>query len=156
MPSDVNPRNIEKTAIPINYITERLRRCGADNVILLLDACRSDGDRNGEGIGTETQQGIVTLFSCSPSEQSYEIDELQHEAFTHTLRVNRDESWALLNSNMISSKSDRAFKPLSDRFISSFSNAESWSDDPSVCRSAYWYQAETDNYDAARDWVKLS
>lgn len=85
LPSDVNPRNIERTAISINYITERLRRCGADNVILLLDACRNEGDRDGEGIGIEKQKGVVTLFACSPSERSYEIDELQHGAFTYTL-----------------------------------------------------------------------
>ncbi|MBD2095112.1 SUMF1/EgtB/PvdO family nonheme iron enzyme [Trichocoleus sp. FACHB-591] len=85
MPSDVNPRNIEGTAIPLHYVTERLRRCGADNVILLLDACRNEGDRDGEGIGIETQQGVVTLFACSPNERSYEIDELQQGAFTHAL-----------------------------------------------------------------------
>ncbi|GAB4378505.1 MAG: hypothetical protein Kow00121_30470 [Elainellaceae cyanobacterium] len=85
LPSDVNPRNIEGTAIPIHYVTERLRRCGADNVILLLDACRNEGDRDGEGIGLETQQGVVTLFSCSPNERSYEIDALQQGAFTHAL-----------------------------------------------------------------------
>ena len=85
MPMDADPGNIEKTAIPINYVTERLRRCGADNVILLIDACRNEGDRDGEGIGIEMQQGVVTLFACSPSERSYEIDELQQGAFTHAL-----------------------------------------------------------------------
>ncbi|WP_415881155.1 COP23 domain-containing protein [Leptolyngbya sp. Cla-17] len=85
MPSDVNPRNIEGTAIALNHVTERLRRCGADNVILLLDACRNDGDRDGEGLGIEKQQGVVTLFACSPSERSYEIEALQQGAFTHTL-----------------------------------------------------------------------
>jgi len=85
MPSDVNPRNIEGTAISISYVTERLSRCGADNVILLLDACRNDGDGEGEGIGSETHQGVITLFACSPSERSYEIDALQQGAFTHTL-----------------------------------------------------------------------
>lgn len=85
LPSDVNPRNIERTAISIHYVTERLRRCGADNVILLLDACRTEGERDGEGIGIEQQKGVVTLFSCSPSERSYEIDELQQGAFTYAL-----------------------------------------------------------------------
>ncbi|MBD2095111.1 SUMF1/EgtB/PvdO family nonheme iron enzyme [Trichocoleus sp. FACHB-591] len=85
MPLDADPGNTEGTGISIHHVTERLRRCGADNVILLLDACRNEGDRNGEGIGLETQQGVVTLFSCSPNERSYEIDELQHGAFTYTL-----------------------------------------------------------------------
>ena len=87
LPSDVNPRNLERTAIAITTLTENLRRSGADNVILLLDACRSqdEGDRDGEGIGIEKQRGVVTLFSCSPNERSYEIDQLQHGSFTHTL-----------------------------------------------------------------------
>jgi formylglycine-generating enzyme required for sulfatase activity/uncharacterized caspase-like protein len=90
LPTDVNPRSLERTAISIDHVTERLRRCGADNIILVLDACRNEGDRDGEGIGNETAQlarerGIVTLFSCSPSERSYEIDELQQGAFTYAL-----------------------------------------------------------------------
>ena len=88
LPSDVNPRNLERTALSIAALTERLRRCGADNVILLLDACRNEGnegDRDGEGIGNEQQKGVVTLFSCSPNERSYEIDQLQHGSFTYTL-----------------------------------------------------------------------
>lgn len=85
MPSDVDPYDIEHTAISINQITERLRCCGADNVILILDACRNEGDRDGQGIGLEKQQGVITIFSCSPNERSYEIDELQHGSFTCAL-----------------------------------------------------------------------
>ncbi len=89
MPCDGNPRDIEETAIPINFVTERLRRCGADNVILILDACRNQGKR-GEGIGRQTEEmarstGIISIFSCSPNEYSYEIDALQQGAFTHAL-----------------------------------------------------------------------
>jgi formylglycine-generating enzyme required for sulfatase activity len=84
MPIDVDPGNLDRTAISLNYITERLRRCGADNVILFLDACRDEGARDGEGIGLK-QQGVITLFSCSPNERSYEIEALQQGAFTHAL-----------------------------------------------------------------------
>jgi formylglycine-generating enzyme required for sulfatase activity/uncharacterized caspase-like protein len=85
MPIDADPGNVEETAIPVAYVTERLRRCGADNVILLLDACRNEGARDGQGIGSEVHSGVVTIASCSPSERSYEIDELQHGAFTYSL-----------------------------------------------------------------------
>ncbi|MEH2192743.1 MAG: SUMF1/EgtB/PvdO family nonheme iron enzyme [Nostoc sp.] len=90
MPSDGNPRDITETAIPINFVTERLRRCGADNVVLILDACRSLGTRAGEGIGRQTaeeasQQGVISIFSCSPQEYSYEIEALQQGAFTTAL-----------------------------------------------------------------------
>ncbi|AFZ00550.1 SUMF1/EgtB/PvdO family nonheme iron enzyme [Calothrix sp. PCC 6303] len=73
------------TAISVDYITQRLRRCGADNVVLLLDACRDEGSRGGLGIGEEKHQGVITFYSCNANQQSWEIDELQHGAFTHTL-----------------------------------------------------------------------
>jgi formylglycine-generating enzyme required for sulfatase activity len=85
MPIDADPGNVEETAIPVSYVTERLRRCGAENVLLLLDACRNDGARDGQGIGADRQAGVVAVSSCSPSERSYEIAELQHGAFTYAL-----------------------------------------------------------------------
>ena len=86
MPIDGDRGNLERSALPIHYISERLRRSGADNVILLIDACRSyEGRREGVGIGQEKQQGVITLFSCSPEESSYEIQEIQHGAFTYVL-----------------------------------------------------------------------
>lgn len=90
MPCDGDPEDIENTAIPINFVTERLRRCGADNIVMILDACRSLGTRAGEGIGRQTaeqarQQGVISIFSCSPQEYSYEIEALQQGAFTYAL-----------------------------------------------------------------------
>jgi len=85
MPIDGDPGEVDGTAIPISYVTERLRRSGADNVVLLIDACRSEGKKSGLGVGEEVQPGVVTLFSCSPQESSYEIDGLQQGAFTYTL-----------------------------------------------------------------------
>ncbi len=85
LPSDGNPRTT-KTAIPISYVTERLRRSGADNVVMLIDACRNEGAKNaGIGVGEEKQQGVITFFSCSPSQVSYEIEDLQQGAFTNAL-----------------------------------------------------------------------
>ncbi len=85
MPSDADPGNVAETAIPVSLVNERLRRCGAENVILLLDACRNEGARDGEAVGAEAQPGVVAISSCGPSERSYEIDELQHGAFTYGL-----------------------------------------------------------------------
>ncbi|MGL5083151.1 MAG: SUMF1/EgtB/PvdO family nonheme iron enzyme [Microcoleaceae cyanobacterium] len=85
MPLDADPGSIDDTAIPVSFITERLQRCGADNVILLLDACRSWQSRDGQGVGTELQKGVITLFSCSPRERSYEIEELKQGSFTYSL-----------------------------------------------------------------------
>jgi formylglycine-generating enzyme required for sulfatase activity len=82
---DPHPDGIEQTAIPLSYVSERLRRCGADNVVLLLDACRNEGSSKGIGLGEEEQQGVITLASCSPSERSYEIEALQQGSFTYAL-----------------------------------------------------------------------
>ncbi|WP_375468322.1 SUMF1/EgtB/PvdO family nonheme iron enzyme [uncultured Nostoc sp.] len=81
---DSDPGDVEHTAIPVDFVTQRLRRSGADNVVLFLDACRDEGSRRGEGIGEE-HQGVVTFYSCSPSQRSYEIEQLQHGSFTQAL-----------------------------------------------------------------------
>ncbi|WP_322743918.1 caspase family protein [Nostoc edaphicum] len=72
MPCDGDPEDIENTAIAINFVSERLRRCGADNVVLILDACRNEGKKTGEGIGRQTaeearQQGVISFFLVFPS-----------------------------------------------------------------------------------------
>jgi formylglycine-generating enzyme required for sulfatase activity/uncharacterized caspase-like protein len=86
MPIDGDPDNVGRTGLAIREISDRLRRSGADNVLLFLDACRGDGDRDSsDGIGTEKQQGVITFYSCSPSELAYEIEDIQAGAFTHAL-----------------------------------------------------------------------
>ncbi|NEO26234.1 MAG: peptidase C14, partial [Kamptonema sp. SIO4C4] len=85
MPLDGDPGDVPNTAISLHYLTERLSRCGADNVVLLIDACRYEGRRAGTGVGNHRYPGIVTLYSCSPRESSYEIEQLQQGAFTHVL-----------------------------------------------------------------------
>lgn len=85
MPIDVDPGNLERTALRISDITASLRNSGADNTVLLLDACRSQGRRAAVGFGSDAQPGIVTIYACSPRQASYEIEALQHGAFTHAL-----------------------------------------------------------------------
>ena len=57
---------------------------------MILDACRNEGKKTGEGIGRQTaeearQQGVISIFSCIPQEFSYEIEALQQGAFTTAL-----------------------------------------------------------------------
>lgn len=85
MPVDVDPGNVEETALKISDICAYLRNSGADNTVLMLDACRSQGRRAPVGIGTDEQPGMVTIYSCSPRQSSYEIDEIGQGAFTHAL-----------------------------------------------------------------------
>ncbi len=87
LPSDYNPEreNPEQRAISVNYVREALLKSGADNVILLLDACRTEGDRDG-GVGVgDAQPGAITIFSCERNRKAYEIETLQQGAFTSAL-----------------------------------------------------------------------
>ena len=84
MPIDAHPRNAN-IAIPVSYVRDRLSRCGADNVILMLDACRSEGSRDAGRIGNEAHQGVITISACSPTERSWEIEALEQGVFTYAL-----------------------------------------------------------------------
>jgi len=89
MPTDGFPEDIANSNISVNYIIQRLRRCGADNIILILDACRDEG-KSVEGIGRQTaeqalQMGVISIASCSPNQISYEIEDLQQGVFTCAL-----------------------------------------------------------------------
>ncbi|MEM9275912.1 MAG: SUMF1/EgtB/PvdO family nonheme iron enzyme [Cyanobacteria bacterium P01_F01_bin.143] len=76
---------IEKTGIAFNYVTERLKRSGAGNVIFITDACRNEGASKGLGVGEERYQGVISIASCSPSERSFELEEKQQGSFTYAL-----------------------------------------------------------------------
>ena len=83
---DSDPGAIEYTAISVEYVTQRLRRCGADNIVLFVDACRNDeGSKGGSGFGEQEHQGIITFYSCGAYQRSYEIEQLENGAFTYTL-----------------------------------------------------------------------
>ncbi|MEO1522208.1 MAG: caspase family protein, partial [Cyanobacteria bacterium J06633_2] len=94
LPIDGNPNDLEDTAVSVHFVTECLRQCQAKNVVLVLDMCRNEGRTDSRDIsvnvGEQTielarQQGMITMFSCSRGERSYEIPELQQGAFTYCL-----------------------------------------------------------------------
>jgi uncharacterized caspase-like protein len=90
MPIDGDPEDIENTGISTNTITNYLRSCGADNAVMILDACRREGKKSGEGVGRQTKAearrtGVITLFSCSPNQFSYELEAIGQGAFTYAL-----------------------------------------------------------------------
>ncbi len=90
MPIDGDPDDIAESGIATAQVAEWLRGCGADNVVMMLDACRSGGRKDGKGIGDETTQGcrqtgVISLFSCSPNQFSYELPQYEQGAFTKVL-----------------------------------------------------------------------
>ena len=85
VPCEGNPRLIKDTTIALSYVTQRMRRSGADNVILLLDACRNENELGNRSAGWQKQKGVITIASCSPEEESYEIPSLKQGSFTYAL-----------------------------------------------------------------------
>jgi uncharacterized caspase-like protein len=90
MPLDGDPEDIPNTGIATHLVTNYLRSCGADNVVLILDACRNAGKKSGAGIGRQTeaearQTGVISIFSCNPDQYSYEIEAIEQGAFTYSL-----------------------------------------------------------------------
>ena len=87
LPADADLENVEGTALSLKNLTSQLLRSGADNVIMILDACRSgyQGDNDQVKFEDNLHPGVVTFLSCSPSETSYEVERLRHGTFTHAL-----------------------------------------------------------------------
>jgi formylglycine-generating enzyme required for sulfatase activity/uncharacterized caspase-like protein len=90
MPLDGDPEDVARSGIATQEITDRLRRCGADNIVMILDACRNQSRKSGEGIGRQTEAearrtGVISIFSCSPEQYSYELESIGQGAFTAAL-----------------------------------------------------------------------
>jgi hypothetical protein len=84
LPQDANLEEFESTAIPMRYVREQLCKAGADIVILVLDACRSENSHFGADISPKAEPGIITFFACEPTEKAWELDEFQQGAFIYT------------------------------------------------------------------------
>lgn len=112
MPSDADPHpdGVKETAIALQWVSDRLRRSGAGNVALFLDACRNEGAKAGMGIGGEKQKGVVSLFSCHPGEISWEIRELQHGSFTYAIL-----EWLRDNNASKPATMEQLYRDLGDR-----------------------------------------
>ncbi|MBP0016518.1 MAG: GUN4 domain-containing protein [Cyanobacteria bacterium SBLK] len=86
MLSDSNPQRLERSALSVSYITERLRNWGAGNVVMFIDACRNVVENSrGGAIAMEDYQGIIAFYSCRANEKSLEIQAIEQGAFTHIL-----------------------------------------------------------------------
>ena len=85
VPCGGNPRLIKDTTISLSTVTQTVRRSGADNVVLLLDACRNENDLGNRSAGWQKQKGVITIASCSPEQESYEIPALEQGSFTYAL-----------------------------------------------------------------------
>jgi branched-chain amino acid transport system substrate-binding protein len=82
---DSDPTDLKNTAISVDFLIQRLRTCGADNIVLFLDACRDSNYERG-GIRTNSYPGVVIFYSCRPTETSSEIGApINQGSFTYVL-----------------------------------------------------------------------
>ncbi|MBF2026345.1 MAG: caspase family protein [Oscillatoriales cyanobacterium C42_A2020_001] len=84
MLSDSKPDAPEHTAIALEDLVECLRRSGTNNIVLLLDACRTEYQQFGQGFGTDPVD-VVTVFASDFNQTAQSIDELHHGSFTYVL-----------------------------------------------------------------------
>jgi uncharacterized caspase-like protein len=99
LPIGAHPSLIKKLGISVQELIEELKKFDCKHTVMFIDACRETvaGARgigaasdNSKAIGAETdalvkKANIVTFFSCSPDDRSYEIKDLQHGSFTYCI-----------------------------------------------------------------------
>lgn len=86
------------TLLPLSDVLARVGRCGADRRLLLVDACRREGDPPADGPraalleppGSAVRRppvpaGVAAVFSCRPGERSSEIAGDAHGVFGATV-----------------------------------------------------------------------
>jgi adenylate kinase family enzyme len=85
--------DIENTSVSTNKLIEATYKSGIKTIVMIFDACRSFltstripvtsfGNLTAE---ISRRQGIISFFSCSPSEYAQELAELSHGIFTYAL-----------------------------------------------------------------------
>ena len=84
LPSDAEPEAADTTAIAVDALADYLNRSGTDQVVLFLDACRTEEQKFGQGFGTDPN-GVVSIFSTAFGETAQELEAVQLSAFTHVL-----------------------------------------------------------------------
>lgn len=85
LPQDGNILALARTAFAVSDICNYLRCSGADNIILLLDAEHSRGNRDASVIEPEIYPGVVSILACHPMQPSYNRDGLEHGMFASGL-----------------------------------------------------------------------
>lgn len=86
---------LEDTGIRVERIIDYLKQSNCNNIVMFIDACRdmSSGEKGAKGIASigddskkaALQNGIITFFSCNPTDSSYEIEKFKHGSFTYCL-----------------------------------------------------------------------
>lgn len=92
LPCKASPFILKHTAIKMDDLVGVLKKTGCKNIVMFIDACREavEGQKGIISIGENSKSvveraGVVSFFSCDPTDFSYEIDELSHGSFTYCI-----------------------------------------------------------------------
>jgi uncharacterized caspase-like protein len=90
MPADGQPDQVSTTGIPIEFLFNTFANAPTRNILLTLDANRSQSVLAGEGVGDSTlllakEQGIAAILSAQPDQFSHETLALRQGLFTAAL-----------------------------------------------------------------------
>ncbi|MBW4692994.1 MAG: caspase family protein [Lyngbya sp. HA4199-MV5] len=84
LPSDAELDAVETTAITVDALADCLSHSGTNNIVLFLDACRTEEQKFGQGFGTDPS-GVTSLFSTALGETTQSLEAFQLGAFTYVL-----------------------------------------------------------------------
>lgn len=90
LPIEADPRSVATTAIAVEALLQALQTAATKNIVLMLDANRSQLGLEQGGFGEETarlaeERGIAVLLSCRPQQFSHEPLTLRQGIFTTAL-----------------------------------------------------------------------
>jgi Caspase domain len=90
LPIEADPTALERTAIPLRWLFERLKAAPTDRILLLLDMNRSQAIISGERVGVQTAElakefGVPTILASQPDQFSQEAPDLGQGLFTAAL-----------------------------------------------------------------------
>jgi uncharacterized caspase-like protein len=94
MPYNAHPAVPSKLGLDLNEVVDYLKRSNAGHIVLVIDACRSEGKKGDyTGFGERLPEGVTTIFSCAPGESSYEIShsDIHMGSFTYILLKSFEE-----------------------------------------------------------------
>jgi len=92
LPIGASPGDVETLGIRVGDLAKSLKKTKCNNIVMFIDACR-DAIAGGKGtasIGEDSKvlfadAGLVSFFSCRPTDRSFEIERLGHGSFTYCL-----------------------------------------------------------------------
>jgi hypothetical protein len=130
LPIDADPTALDRSAIPLRSLYERLKGLPTDRLLVLLDINRSQAIISGERVGIQTAElareyGIATILSAQPDQFTQEAPDLGQGLFTaallESLRFHKAsplESLEQYLSNRLPELSEHHYRPIQHPLIS--------------------------------------